>query len=906
MRRRSKLFIWIGAVILLLIILAALSDFIVKWVWMDNVGYGHVFWSIKLTQILLFICAFVAAFIYIGTNVHFLSKNLKSLHINLGQMPSGESKIVQISPNRIKTILYGVGGFISFFFALSYFFQWNTYFRFHGSQLFGVADPIFGNDISFYTFRLPFIETIQDSFIILVFIVTIFLIVFSLIAGKIHFRKSQFSPFVQIDKQSRRQIFTNIGIWLLLLAWGYFLSRYHLLYANHSLIFGAGYTQVHIVIPILWVMFIGCILLAAIAFFHIYRTKIGWFIKGALGLIAVAIIGEVLLPALIQNFKVEPNELKLEKPYIKNNIHYTRLAYHLNNVKKEKYNASDTLTYNEIRDNQATIDNIRIWDPLLIKNTYSQLQEIRLYYHFNKVQLDRYHTSHGYRQVLISPRELENELPPKAQNWINNHLQYTHGFGLVMSPSVKKNSQGNPLLYLKDIPPVSSIGMKIKQPAIYYDDNATSYKLVNTKIAELDYPKGDQNVYNHYQGKGGVAIDNFFKRLLFAWHFGDVKLLLTSYIRSGSKIQFWTSIQKRIHKIAPFLTMKDDPYMVVSGGKLYWIQDAYVTANHFPYSEPYNSDYNYIRNSVKIVVDAYQGTVQFYIANKKDPVLKVYRHIFPNMFHPLSQMPANLKQHIKYPKYLFTVQLEKFGTYHMTDPQVFYNKEDLWRRPNEKYAGQKVTMHPYYILSTLPGTDKLQYLLISPMNPENRDNMISWMVVQSDFPSYGKMKVYELPKDRLFLGPDQIEAMIDQNTKISRQLSLWNQRGSQVMRGNLMVIPIEDSFLYVEPVFLIAQGVNIPQLKRVIATTGSHIVMAPTLNQAIDSLYGVNVQKVLPKLLQKKTEVNQENVPVSAQSKQLKKLQKLWDELQTALQNKNWEKFGQKMKAINNMLKKKQ
>ncbi len=894
-RGRPKILLWIGIIGFLIILLAVFSDLIVKYLWLDGLGYEQIFWTIKGTQFLLFFAALAVALIYAGTNVRFLTKNVKSIYLNLGQVPGGDPNITTFRPKQIKTILYVAGGLLSVFFAISYFVQWDEFFRFWHSQSFGAVDPIFGNDIGFYVLRLPFIETIQNSLIFLVFIVTAFLIAYHLASGALSFQRSQNGPGLYIAHRPRRQIFTNIALWLLLLAWGYYLERYQLLYESGDLIFGASYTDINIVIPVLWVMFIGCLLLAGLAFAQNWRNKIGWFIKGAGGLLAIGIIGQVLLPPAVQNFKVEPNELNLEKPYIKNNIKYTRMAYGLDDVTVKDYSATDTLTLAQIRQNSSTIENVRIWDQRLIVETYRQLQEIRLYYQFYNVDLDRYHTTEGYRQVLIAARELETVLPEQAQTWVNRRLQYTHGYGLVMSPSTEKTEQGSPVFYIQDIPPESSIGMNVEQPAIYYGESGSEYKVVNTQIAELHYPRGDENVYTHYEGQGGVSVNSFFEQLLFAWEFGDINLLLTDYIREGSKIQFWRTIQKRIREVAPFLVMKDDPYIVLIGGKLYWIQDAYTTASQYPYSESFE-DYNYIRNSVKVVVDAYQGTVNFYIAEEDDPVLRVYREIFPEMFKPLNEMPATLKQHVKYPKHLFKVQLQKFRVYHMTDLQVFYNKEDLWERPVETYAGQQTVMNPYYLLTNLPDDEKLQYMLISPMTPQNRDNMIAWVTAKSDFPDYGEIVVFELPKERLYLGPAQIEAKINQDTDISRQLSLWDQRGSSVIRGNLMVIPIENSFLYVEPVFLISSGVNIPQLKRVIVTTGERVLMEPTLEEAIFTLYGMQQiqQPILDALPQQLTE--------SVPSPQLQEVQTLWDELQTALQNSDWQTFGEKMEEINEIL----
>src|SRR5699024_4953075 len=412
-----------------------------------------------------------------------------------------------------------------------------------------------------------------------------------------------------------------------------------------------------------------------------------------------------------------------------------------------------------------SIKNVRIWDQDLTVQTYKQLQEIRLYYQFYNIDLDRYHTDKGYRQVLISARELTASLPDKAQTWVNRKLQYTHGFGIVMSPTTQKTEEGSPYFYINDIPPHSNIGLQVTQPSVYYGEMNSGYKLVNTEISELDYPKGNENVYTHYNGKGGVPIDNFLEQALFSWHFSDINLLLTDYIKDGSKIQFWRSVRTRVRKIAPFLELDDDPYIVLDHGKLYWILDAYTTASQYPYADPYSRNQNYIRNSVKVVVDAYQGTVDFYTANASDPVLQTYKGAFPGVFKPLDEMPGDLKQHVKYPKTLFEIQLQKFSTFHMRDPRTFYNQEDLWERPQESYGGREVRMGSYYLLGMLPDSKKLQYMLISPMTPRNRDNMVSWMVVKSDFPGYGEIINYELPKERLFLGPAQIEAKINQNTE---------------------------------------------------------------------------------------------------------------------------------------------
>lgn len=901
---RSRILFWAGILTFLVIVVGAFSDWIVEWLWLDSLGYSQVFWTIKGTQFMLFAGGLVLALLYVLPNMYVLSKRIPYFDLNLGRTPFGQINLTRFSNRQIKLFLYTAGTFLSVFFAFAYFVRWDAYFRFHWNETVGQIDPLFGHDVGFYLFRLPFYELLQNSLIVLVFFVTLFMIVFYLATGAINIPEAGKDSGGRPPTPATRHLSINIGFWLLLLGWSYYLSRYSLLYNSTGVVYGADYTDVNVVLPVLWIMTVLCLLLALVAFYQTYRSRIGWLMKGGLGILAVSIVGQVLLPPAVQQFSVEPNELELEKPYIEHSIAQTRQAYGLDDFNVRNYNAADTLSFAQIEDNTSTLQNIRLWDPRLIIQTYRQLQEIRLYYQFFNVDLDRYHTEEGYKQMMVSARELSTELPEQAQTWVNQHLQYTHGYGLVMSPVAEVGAQGDPRLVIRDLPPVTELDMPIEQAAIYYGENDPDYKLVNTEVKELDYPQGDQNVYTNYKGTGGVSINSFLEQLLFAWEFSDFNLLLTDYIHDGSKIQFWRNIQSRVRKVAPFLRLEDDPYLVLNQGKLYWMQDAYTTSEHYPYSQPFNGRYNYIRNSVKVVVDAYNGTVDFYVSDADDPVLNVYRDVFPDMFQPLDQMPASLKQHVRYPKNLFKVQMEIYNTYHMTTPQVFYNNEDLWTRPNEKYGGQQIKMEPYYILSRLPGEDKLQYLLISPLTPNNRDNMIAWMAAKSDFPEYGQVEVFNLPKERLFLGPAQIEAKIDQDTEISRQLSLWDQRGSSVIRGNLMVIPIEDSFIYVEPVFLIAEGVDIPQLQRVIATTGQQVVMQPTLDQAIEALFGRSPAQPIvgDRPVQPRAVSDSLAAAMPRTSQELDRLRTLWSELQSALQNQDWQQFAQKMQAIEELL----
>lgn len=881
-------------IIAFIILLATFSEWVMQWMWLDQLNYESIFWTIKETQFLLLGIAFTVTAAYIGFNFRKVAKYLGS--IDLTNTPLDQVQI-NLDPRSLQkalsTLLTVATVVISGFFALAFFTRWDTYFRFHWQEVVGKLDPIFGNDIGFYLFRLPFIELIQNSLSILIFLCTGAMIVMYLYGGLLSYKPGQ---GLQTSKKIRRQLSLNIGAWLLTLAWGFYLDRYQLLYSESGVVYGASYTDVMINIPVLWILTVLSLILALVVFAGMFKNITKWVMYGGIAIILVSILGLEGLPTAIQKFKVEPNELNLERPYIESNISFTRDAYNLDKIKERSYQAADTLTLRQIRNNQITLDNIRLWDPRLLIQTYRQLQEIRLYYQFYNVDVDRYQTKDGYQQMMLSAREISDDLPDKANTWVNKHLQYTHGYGLVMSPVAQEGNEGVPNLLIKDLPPVSEAGLEVDQPAIYYGEHQVEYRIVNSNVKELDYPRGDDNVYVNYAGNGGIPFSNWFRKLLFTWETGDINILLSNYINENSRFQIWRGVQQRVKKIAPFLNLDEDPYLVLSEGKLYWMQDAYTVSPDYPYSEVYNGSFNYIRNSVKVVVDAYTGEVKFYAVDENDPVLNVYRDIFPDMFKSQSAMPEDLQNHMRYPSNLFKVQMEKYNTYHMTEPQVFYNNEDLWTRPMERYGGNSIRMEPYYLLTKLPGEDQLQYLLISPLTPNNRDNMIGWMAAKSDKPDYGEVIVYKLPKERLIYGPVQIEAKIDQHTDISRQLSLWDQRGSSVIRGNLMVVPIEDSFLYVEPVFLIAEGVDIPQLQRVIVAYGDKIAMEPNLEQSLEVIFG----KAEPQTTTKPPVVSQPQQPGQqpVPGVDLSELQQQLDDAQQALQDGSWEDFGKAMQQL--------
>ena len=553
-----------------------------------------------------------------------------------------------------------------------------------------------------------------------------------------------------------------------------------------------------------------------------------------------------VFPALFERFYVKPSELRLETPYIQQNIALTREAYNLGQIAVKPFPAEQDLTFQSLKDNSGTIDNIRLWDWQPLMDTYAQLQEIRTYYRFLDVDVDRYNLGDSYQQVTLAARELDPLLlSANAQTWVNLHLLFTHGNGAVMSSVTQKSAEGLPIFYLKDIPPIATGGPPITEPRIYFGQGSPGYVIVKTSTPEFDYPKGKDNAYARYDGADGIPIGGIGWRALFAWQMDDLNILLSDYITSESRILLHRNIKDRVGTIAPFLQLDRDPYVVISAGRLYWMQDAYTTSAWFPYAkpEPDGGDLNYIRNSVKVVIDAYNGTVDFYVTDPADPIVATYRQIFPSLFRPLDAMPPDLQKHIRYPEDLFNIQALQYRAYHMDAPEVFYNREDLWQfprkstAPDDMNAGGETRMAPYYIMMRLPGEPQTEFFLMLPMTPSKRENMIAWLAARCDLPEYGKLIVYEFPKEKLVYGPFQIEALINQNTEISQQISLWNQMGSRVIRGTLLVVPIGNSILYVSPLYLRAQSGQLPELKRVIAAYGDRVVMEETLPATLAALF---------------------------------------------------------------------
>jgi uncharacterized membrane protein (UPF0182 family) len=827
-----------------LILLGFTGAFLVDWLWFSAIGYLDVFWTTIGAEAGVFFAVFVATAIVLWVNGSLASRFARPLWMQRPTDFEWKRTGVATLPDLLEFIRHrlpwplviaGGAGLLAMLVASAEVSNWGVFLRFLYHVPYGANDPLYDKDISFYLFSLPAYVVIKNWMLLTLFLSALF-------AGTVYWVHGDIEYGVQRRSLSPTVIAHGsvlLGFFFAVKAWSYGLDRYLLLYGDNGVVVGASYTDVHVALPVLWLL-IGLSMVAAFVAWANVRLRTYRLLAAATVLVfGGSLVLSGVVPGLFQRVFVKPNELQWEKPYIERNIALTQQAYNLHQITVKPFPAEQDLTFKTLEADKATIDNIRLWDWQPLMDTYAQLQEIRTYYKFHDVDVDRYRLDGAYRGVMLSARELISSLlPPNAQTWVNRHVLFTHGNGVVMSPVTRKSAEGLPFFYLRDIPPVAAGGPEIREPRIYYGEETDTYVIVKGSTPEFDYPKGTDNVYAAYDGTGGVPVGGIARRFLFAWYFYDVNLLLSNYITGDSRIMIRRNIQERVSAIAPFLRLDHDPYMVISDGRLFWIQDAYTTSDYFPYAQPARGlDLNYIRNSVKVVIDAYNGTVDFYLMDSADPIVATYQRIFPSLFKPFASMPPDLQKHIRYPEDLFQIQARLYQTYHMEAADVFYNREDLWQFPRQPGGDGTAPMAPYYIIMRLPGEPQAEFFLMLPMVPSRRDNMIAWLAARCDPPDYGKLIVYEFPKEKLVYGPFQIEARINQNTDISQQLTLWNQMGSRVIRGNLLVIPIEDSILYVSPLYLRAVQGHLPELKRVIAAYGEHVVMKETLAEALSALF---------------------------------------------------------------------
>lgn len=856
MKARTIAIVILFLVLLLLFFGGSAIAFYTDYLWFQEVGYTIVFLTALKTKGALFAAGAVVTFLLLWFNVKFARRRARAPLVLRGDNILEIREREQIEPVVNRLLPFGMV-FVALLAGTVCASLWEEVLRYLNPTAFDNSDPLFNNDIAFYVFQLPLLKAVYKSALMLLGLCAIVSALLYVFDGKVAANENG----VAADPQVKPHLLTLVGLMLLLKAWGYRLNMFDLLYSPRGVAYGASYTDVHVVLPVLKVLMVVAALSAVFVLLSGYRR--GW--KGAAGVIAVwlaiSLLGGKAVPAVVQKLQVAPNELSMEQPYIKHNIKFTRAAYNLSNVEEKEFAAEERLTADDLQENNLTVENIRLWDHRPLLTSYEQLQEIRTYYDFADVDVDRYTLDGKYRQVMLSAREISSErLPSKL--WINERLTYTHGYGAVVSPVNRIAGEGLPDFLVKNIPPTGSADLKITRPEIYYGENLNDYVFVKTKAREFDYPAGERNVYTTYQGSGGVRVGGFWRRLMFALRFKSLPILLNDDIAADSRVMFYRRVHERLKVIAPFLFFDRDPYLVVSRGKLYWMCDAYTLTDMYPYSQPIRGMGNYIRNSVKAVVDAYDGTVTFYIADESDPLIRTYGRIFPKLFKPLDTMDPDLQKHIRYPQTLFEVQARMYAVYHMTDPQVFYNKEDIWEIPAGEGKATPIaepapppgpfgqspaapvafprreSMEPYYTIMKLPNAPKEEFIQLIPFTPAKKDNLRAWMCARNDPPHYGKLLVYNFPKAKLVYGPSQINARMEQEAEISKQLTLWRQGGSDVDHRNLLIIPINQSLLYVKSLYLKAAQGEIPELKRVIVAYGDKIVMETNLERSLVTLFG--------------------------------------------------------------------
>ena len=908
----------LGLLVVGAVLFFTLLDFYADLAWFETLGVTSVLWKRIVSEWVLFLAAWlVASGVMVGN--WWLARRLAGV----GQMTlpwlrqrrtrnqvTAEPTTRVVAAKVADAVLAAAAVGMGFLFALPARGMWMTALRFLNSTPFGQIEPVLGRDIGYYLFDLPWLSFLQGwlLWLVLVSLVGVALVYLASYSAERLMARVEIvgerQPWLRLTRAAERHLLVLGAVALGLFAWGYRLNMARLLYSTAGASYGAAYTDVHARLPVMTILTVIAIAGAVILLVSMF-VRVRWLPYAVVGAwLLVALVGGALYPSLLQRLAVVPNELTREREYIERTIGFTQAAYGLDQIAEADFDVVEEAVPLDLEANSSTIKNIRLWDYRPLLRTYSQLQEIRLYYAFTDVDVDRYWVADDYRQVTLVAREIaSDELPQTAQTWVNRHLIYTHGSGVVLSPVNEVLEEGLPNLWVRDIPPETVYPeLAVTRPEIYFGELTDDYVIVKTEELELDYPSGDKNVYASYEGNGGVVLDSFLKRLAYALRLGSSQILLSDSLTSESRLLWRRAIDERVRTLAPFLEYDPDPYLAIVGGRLVWLQDAYTTSDRYPYSEPIDTSLgrmNYIRNSVKIAMDAYNGTVTFYLIDPEDPIAATYAAIFPDLFQPGEEMDPALVEHWRYPEAMFRIQAAKYQTFHMEDPQVFYNQEDLWNWAEEIVTGERMRIEPYYVIMRLPGERDEEFVLMMPYTPSSKQNMVAWLYARNDGEHYGELGVYKFPKQRLVYGPMQIESRIDQDPVISQQLSLWNQRGSQVIRGNLLVIPIDQSILYVEPIYLEAEASQLPELRRVIVAYGNHIAMEETLGAALARVMGVGLaEEPLP---DEGVEVPSEG-PVSPLGEDVAALvQQADSHYQTAqecLQLGDWTCYGREMDAL--------
>lgn len=846
---RALPFIAVGATLFVLFLIANIGkNLYADLLWFESVDYQSVYTTRLVTRGWLFFAGAAA----------FLALSVTSILVARRLAPSADDPDFEVSyelqklmeglqASTIQRVALGamllLAGVVALMFGSSAASQWDDVLLFRHAQDFGIKDPQFNRDLGFYVFKMPVYQFVLD-WLLGAFVVTTIgtLAVYAFRAVLYGFRVDGPRPIVRnvfrvdVPRGIKLHISGLLVAILLISIARYYLGTFALVYSTQGVDLGAFYTDIHANLPILYVKMAIAAIVAVLVVAGIFRAGL-LLPVGAVGIWIVVSIAGAIYPAIIQNFIVQPNEVSREEPYVARNIEATRYAYGLDGIEERQFPASQQATEQEVADHQDTIDNVRLWDPEPMRAALRQIQTIRPLFDFLDVDVDRYNIDGKQRQVLLSARELNSDkLPVEAQTWVNSRLQFTHGYGYAVAAVNEAQPDGGPKLLVSDIPLQGPL--KTERPEVYFGEQSEHYIIVDGNEPEFTPASGDQNVQTKFEGEGGVRLNSLLRKVVYAWKFGDRNILISGALNDNSRLIYRRNIQQRISEIAPFLRLDSDPYIVVDEGNIYWLQDAYTTTNRIPYSHR-TGGVNYIRNSVKVVVNAYSGETNFYAMQPDEPLLKAYSAIFPDLFKPLDEMPATVRQHIRYPEDLFRLQTEVYLRYHIRDARQFYQKEDQWDIPTEVFGSSEQLVRPYYIIARIPGEKSEEFLLIRPFVPLNRTNAIAWLAARSDGDNYGKLVSFRFPSSVSVPGPTQVERRIDSDERVSQQLTLWNQAGSTVFRGSLLMIPIGSANLFIEPLYLVATGGSeLPQLKRVVVVNGDNIAMESTLPRALDVIFG--------------------------------------------------------------------
>ena len=892
------------AVAVVFFLVPAGADFMADWLWFGEVGYQPIYSTSLTTRFAAAGVVFVITLVWLGLNIRMALAGISSAPLTF---TTREGFTVALpTREQVRPFVMGLAAVVSFLVASLASVQWMVILRWWYQVPFNVTDPVLGHDAAFYVFSLPALEALRGLLLALVVLALLGSVALYFVAGQV-----ALTPFgLRVEPRPRAHLTWLAAAFFLVLAFGAWLSRVQEIIEPSGIIQGASYADAHARMPAALALTVAALVAAALAAASASRRSTRLLLYGA-AVYAVTLLAGQAYAAMLQRFDVTPNEKDRETPFMQYNIAATRAAFALDQVQERELPGDATLSREAIEANRETLENVRLWDHQPLLETFGQIQEIRTYYDFVSVDNDRYQINGRNRQVMLSVRELNSAALPNP-TWVNERLRFTHGHGLTLGPVNQVTSEGLPVLFVRDLPPVSTVDLDITEPSIYFGELGNDYVIVRTKSLEFHYPKGEDNVDTTYAGTGGIPIGSLWRKLLFAIRFRHYNILLSNDITGESRLMFDRLIRRRVQKIAPFLEFDDDPYPVISGGRLFWIQDAYTVTDQYPYSTA-AGPINYIRNSVKVVIDAYHGSVTFYATDTVDPIAQTIARIFPTLLRPLEEMPADLRQHVRYPEGIFQVQSAVYATYHMTNPTVFYNKEDQWEVPSIDEGGAGARMLPYYTMMKLPGEQRAEFIQMLPFTPRRRDNLASWMVARSDGEHYGKLQVFYFPKQTLVFGPRQVVARINQDQVISPQITLWSQQGSQVIQGTLMVIPIEQSLIYVRPLYLRAQAGRIPELRRVILAYQNNIVMEPTLDQAIARVFGTTGDRGAPQTTRAATPGTPATTPPSTGAAPAGVDQASWqrmasearDTYQRALEAQkagDWAKYGEEIRRLGELL----